>query len=242
MSSAMTDQKNTENKTSLQLTAKDIIAWLRSNPGFLDQNPEACDFLLPPAPKSKDRKVTDFQSFMIKRLRDDKNEVIEATREIVENSRANMSNQARIQNAALMLLEATSFDDFVRTITMDFAPLLDVDIISLVVEIDSDVIPHIDLTGVRVVPTGTIDLLTKGQGAILESNIAGLDELYGGGAGLVRSQMLMRLNISRHAPPALIAYGSRDPNHFSPNQGTDQIGFLGGVIERCFRTWLSLPA
>jgi uncharacterized protein YigA (DUF484 family) len=91
------------------------------------------------------------------------------------------------------------------------------------------------------VPSGTIHLLTKGQHAVLESNISGLDEIYGGGAGLVKSQMLMRLDISRHAPPAIVAFGSRNPQQFQPGQGTDQIGFLGGVIERCFRTWLSLP-
>lgn len=236
MSNAMT-----EKSVPPSFDADDIIAWLRKNPDFLDKNPDACDLLFPPTRKDNDRKVTDFQSFMIKRLREDKDEVIEATREIVENSRANMNNQARIHNAVLMLLEATSFDDFVRTITMDCATLLDVDIVSLVVEIDSDVIPHIDLTGVRVVPSGTIHLLTKGQNAVLESNISGLDEIYGGGAGLVKSQLLMRLDISRHAPPAIVAFGSRDPNHFQPGQGTDQIGFLGGVIERCFRTWLSLP-
>lgn len=237
----MTIQNPTNSEKAPSLTAQEVLAWLRANPDFLSKNPDACDALLPASERGKDRKISDFQAFMIKRLREDKDEVIEATREIVENSRANMGTQSRIQNAVLMLLDAANFDEFIRTITIDFAPLLGVDIVSLVVELDSDIIPHIDLTGVRVLPAGTIDRWMGAQPALLQNNIQGVEEVYGGGAGLVQSQMMMRLHISRHAPPALVAFGSRDPNQFNPGQATDHIGFLGGVIERCFRTWLNLP-
>jgi uncharacterized protein YigA (DUF484 family) len=42
-------------------------------------------------------------------------------------------------------------------------------------------------------------------------------------------------------PPAILAFGSRDPNMFHEGQATDQILFLARVIERCFRAWLNLP-
>jgi|GEM_PF-5814629 len=89
--------------------------------------------------KTTTKNVADFQSYMIKRLKDDREDVIQSAREIVENSRANMNNQTRIHNAILLLLEATSFQDFIHTMTMDFAAMLDVDIISLVIEIDAGV-------------------------------------------------------------------------------------------------------
>lgn len=225
-----------------RFTDDEILEWLKANPKFLSRNPEAVEFLVPPTRKDNDRKVADFQSYMIKRLKDDREDVIQSAREIVETSRANMNNQARIHNAILLLLEATSFHDFIHTMTMDFAALLDVDIISLVVEIDDSMIPQIDLSGVRVVNPGTVDLLTRKQHIILEPAISGLDELYGGGAGLVKSQALLRLNIGGDTPAAVLAFGSRNANMFSPGMGTEQISFLGSVIERCFRLWLSAAA
>ena len=220
------------------LTDDDIVEWLRKNPKFLQRNPDAFDSLVTPKEK-KGKGVADFQYYMVERLKADRDDVIEATREIVENSRANMNNLARIHRAVLMLLEANSFDDFIRTITMDFVSLLNVDIISFVVENDTTHIPQVDLTGVRIVPPGTIDALTEGNLLVLEAGIKGTDQIYGGGAGLVRSQALLRLTIGPDIPPALIAFGSRDPHLFHEGQGTDLVSFLGQAIERCFRTWLA---
>lgn len=227
-------------KETPRLTPDDIIAWLRDNPRFLQQNPEVCDFLLPPK-ENKGKGIADFQHYMVKRLKADRDEVVEATRDIVETSRANMSNQARIHTAVLMLLEAQNFEDFIRTITMDFATILDIDIVTMIVETDGVVIPHIDLQGVRAVPAGSVEQLTSGRPVILQSHINGLEELYGGGAKLVTSQAFLTITLSQNTPPALIAFGSRNPEQFQDGQGTELIAFLGKVIERCFRAWLDLP-
>jgi uncharacterized protein YigA (DUF484 family) len=216
----------------------DVMAYLKANPKFLTRNPDAAEYLVPPTRKDNDKKVADFQSYMIKRLKDDREDIIQSARDIVETSRANMNTQSRIQHAVLLLLEATSLQDFIHTITMDFASLLDVDIVSLIIESDDEIIPQIDLSGVRIVGPGTIDLLTKGHHIILEPAISGLDELYGGAAGLVKSQALLRLNIADHLPRVMIAFGSRNPQAFQPGMGTDHIAFLGHVVERCFWSWL----
>lgn len=221
-----------------RLSDDDILEWLRNNPQFLTRNPDASEFLVPPRRVNNDRKIADFQSYMIQRLKEDREDVIQSARDVVETSRANMNNQTRIYNAILMLMDAHGFEDFVHTLTMDLATMLDVDIISLVVELDDRALPQIDLTGVRVVGSGTLDLLTRRQHILLEPDIAGLDELYGGGTGLVKSQCLLRLHIADGAPDALIAFGSRNPTLFHPGMGTEQIAFLGAMIERCFRSWL----
>ncbi|MCB9995074.1 MAG: DUF484 family protein [Rhodospirillales bacterium] len=237
MTNAMTDSK--DDTSSPSISADDIIIWLRANPDFLHEYPEACDLLTPPKEHSG-KGVIDFQQFMVKRLREDRDGIIEEAREIVETSRANMSNQARIHNAVLMILEARTFEDFIHTIVMDCASLLDVDIISLVIEAEGSVIPHINIAGVHIITPGSIELLMKDQHIILESHIKGIGEIYGGGAGLVKSQALVRLNIARGTPPALIAFGSRDPDMFQPGQATDLILFFTRVIERSFFAWLDL--
>lgn len=236
MSKTMTDSDK-----SSPISANDIIAWLRDNPNFLQHYPEACDLLSPPRQHKSGKGVVDFQQYMVERLRQDREVIIEEAREIVETSRANMSNQTRIHNAVLMLLDARTFEDFVNTVVMDIASLLDIDIVSLIVEAQGDTIPHINLQGVRAVSAGTINLLMQDKKIVLETGGKGLDDLYGGGASLVKSQLLLRLNIAEGAPFALLAFGSRDPEMFQPGQGTELSLFLGHVIERCFRTWLDLP-
>ena len=231
----MTDSQEIDAPT---LTADDVVDFLRDNPKFLQQNPEACDLLIPP--KSDDKNVTDFQGFMIKRLKDDKEKVIETTQSIVENVRSNMNNQQRIHKVVLRLLEARNFENFIHIITMDMSSMLDTDISVLVIESNGQDIPHIMTNGIRVLPEGTIDKWMNGQNVLLQENITGLEAIFGGGANLVQSQALLRVDISMDTPPAILAFGSRDPLMFQDGQATDQVGFLARVVERCFRNWLNL--
>lgn len=222
------------------LSEDDVIAWLKAHPGLFQRRPEALDHVTPPR-EHKGKGIADFQFYMVQRLRADRDDVLESAREVVETSRANMNIQTRVHTAVLMLMEARDFEDFIRTITMDFASVLDIDIVSLIVETEGTVIPHIDLAGVRAVSPGTVNLLMKDRDVVLEAAVNGLAELYGGGATLVKSQALIRLNIQRGGAPSLLALGSRDPGLFQEGQGTELAGFLGRVTERCFRTWLGLP-
>jgi uncharacterized protein YigA (DUF484 family) len=222
------------------LDADDVIAWLRAHPDFLLKNPDACDALLPPRQASR-KGVADFQSYMIERLKADKSEAIETARDVVEMARHNMNNQTRIHRAVLSLLDASSLDEFLEVITSDFTALLDVDITALVVEADGDKIPHIHTNGLRVVPEGTVEKWMAGKQVLLQSDISGIEPIYGSGATLVRSQALIRVDISSKTPPAVLAFGSRDPFLFEQGQGTEQVCFLASVTERLFRIWLDLP-
>lgn len=220
-------------------SAEAVIAYLKANPNFLQKYPQACDLLLPP--KGADGKnVADFQSFMIKRLKDDKEKVLETTQAIVENARSNMNNQQRIHKVILRLLEARNFEEFIHIITMDLSSMLDTDISVLVVESNGHDIPHITTSGIRVLPEGTIDKWMQGQRVMLQSNISGIEPIYGGGATLVQSQALLRVDISMDTPPAILAFGSRDPVMFQDGQGTELVDFLARVVERAFRSWLNL--
>jgi uncharacterized protein YigA (DUF484 family) len=233
MSDILTDMK-------LTITAEDVLLYLKDNPKFLQQHPEAVDLLVPPKLKAE-KGIADFQTYMIKRLKADKEEVISSTKEIVETSRANMNNQHRVHKAILLLLEAATLDEFIQTITMDLGSILDVDISVLVVETDGKEIPHVQTSGIRIIPPGTIDKWMMGKSVLLQDNISGIEAIYGGGAALVKSQILLRVDISMNTPPAILAFGSRNPDMFNENQGTDQVLFLARVIERFFRLWLNLP-
>jgi uncharacterized protein YigA (DUF484 family) len=240
----MSDSQETTAQTmDKDLTEEDVLNYLRSTPKFLQKNPQACDYLIPPKTGTgKDgKKIADFQSFMIERLKDDKEKVLETTQAIVENARSNMNNQQRIHAVILRLLEARNFEEFITIMTMDMANMLDTDISVFIVESNGKDIPHIQTSGIRVLPEGTIDNWMGGQSVMLQDNISGIEAIYGGGANLVQSQALLRIDIAMDTPPAILAFGSRDPNMFGDGQATELISFLARVVERAFRNWLSLP-
>ncbi len=231
---------DTDNQQSVTIDTDDVLDYLRNHPKFLSKNPEAIDLLKIPS-MQQGKGIADFQSYMIEKLKSDKDEVEQMTREIVSNARSNMNNQQRIHTAVLRLLEAHTFADFVQCITMDIASIMDVDISVLLIESDGEEIPHIHSSGIRLIPQGTIDKWMNGNPVMLQDNISGIEAIYGGGATLVNSQILLRIDISLETPPAILAFGSRDPNMFSEGQATDQVLFLARVIERAFRNWLNLP-
>lgn len=222
------------------LSDDEVVAFLKANPKFLQDNPQACDYLIPPK-QGDGRKVKDFTSYMIDRLKADKEQVVQTTREIVENARSNMNNQQRIHKVVLRILEARNFEEFIEIITSDMASMLDTDISVMVVESNGHDIPHIHTSGIRIVPGGTIDKWMDGKNVLLQDNIMGVEIMYGGAYTLVASQALLRIDISMDTPPAIIAFGSRDPNMFMDGQATDQVDFLARVVERAFRNWLNLP-
>lgn len=218
-------------------TKEEVLAFLKDNQDDID----LIEALLPAKKRPRRGEPADFQAYAIERLRNEKEEAIEISKDIVETSRANMNNQQRIHTAVLRLLEAQNFEDFVHTITMDLASILDVDISTLVVEADVEHVPHVSTNGVRIIPQGTTDKWMGDKPVLLQDKISGSEAIYGGGAALVQSQILLRVDISMDTPPAILAFGSRDPNAFGEGQATDQILFLARVIERSFRTWLNLP-
>ena len=235
----MSEEHQCDSET-LKITTQNVLDYLRDHPKFLSQHPEALDLLKVPG-MTQGKGVADFQTYMIERLKSDKDEIEQTTREIIANARSNMNNQQRIHSAVLRILEADTFDDFIQCLTMDIANMLDVDISTLIVEADGESIPHIHNAGIRILPEGTINTWMGDSPVIMQDNISGIEPIYGGGAALVRSQILLRIDISMDTPPAVLAFGSRDPNMFSAEQATDQVLFLARVIERAFRAWLYRP-
>jgi hypothetical protein len=216
-----------------------VAKYLKENPDFLTTHPEVLEHLkLPNAQRAAG--VVDFQQALLERLKADKSKAQSIQRELIENVRANMNNQSRIHTAILVLLEAETFEEFIEVMTQDFPVLLDIDTVNLIIESTSREIPFVNQTGLRFARAGTVEKwLGKGD-ALLQSNINGHEDIFGAGAGLVKSHALVRLEISKNTPAGIIAFGSRDPEAFTPNQAVDQIGFLAQVVERCFRLWLDV--
>ena len=56
------------NAQEKNMTEQDIIDYLKSNPKFLQKNPDAVDYLLPPKDNTNGRRVVDFQHYMVEAI------------------------------------------------------------------------------------------------------------------------------------------------------------------------------
>jgi uncharacterized protein YigA (DUF484 family) len=230
------------------LEAGEVLAYLREHPDFLVRHGELMEWLSPPTVRHGDN-VLDLQCHMIERLRSEVGRVRDEQRELISTTRANLNNQARIHAAVLLLLDARSVEHFLQTLTTDLAVLLDLDLACLVVEAeDRDLswsgtpgfLPRSETSGLRVVRRGRVEHWLGRNEVLLAGQLQGDPELFGGAAGLVHSQALIRLHLGADASPGLLAFGSREPDMFHSGQGTELVGFLARVVERCLRIWLGL--
>ncbi len=219
------------------LNDKGVAAWLKAHPDFFLRFPNLIEALKLPGQKMGEG-VADFQKFMVEKLKADKHKVVNLQRELIENVRANVNNQNRIQSAILILLEAESLEEALQTITQDFTILLDVDVVSVVIEKGPALNRHIAVDGVQIGRSGIVrDWLGDGD-ALLQAEAEGHPEIFGPGAGLVKSQALLKLETDPDNPKGILAFGSRVPGAFHEGQGVEQIYFLAQVVERCLRLWL----
>lgn len=235
------ERERSPTPSSDAVTADDVRAYLRKHPDFLVHHADLIQYLTVPV-ADRGPNVLDLQTFMLDRLRGDLARMKDQQRDLIATTRANLNNQNRVHAAVLFLLDARSFEQLIQTITTDLAVLLDLDVATLVVESNGMDIPHVHASGVRVVQEGTIERLLGRRDVVLHTDIVGDDEIHGGMAPLVRSEALIRLQVSSQTPLGLLAFGSRDPETFHTGQGTELVSFLARVVERCIRGWLELPA
>ena len=221
------------------ISEDDVVAYLKAKKDFFRDHPELLEHLAEPAP-SRGRGVVDFQQVLVERLKADKSTAHRLQKELIDTFRANMNNQSRIQTAVLVVLEAETFEEFIEAVTQDLPVLLDVDTVNVVIEATSKEVPFVNQSGIRFARQGFVKQWLGTGDALLQPNINGHEDIFGPGAGLVKSHALLRLEISQNTPAGIIAFGSRNPDAFHPEQAIDQIGFLAQVVERCFRIWLDV--
>lgn len=221
-------------------SAEAVAAFLASHPTFLADHPDLLETLILPDQRGADG-VVDLRGHLLQRQRDEIDRLKRQQRAIVSATRANLNTQQRIHSAILFLLDAESFEQLIQAIGTDLSVLLDLDAAVLSVEGDGEGEPPPLRTGVRVLPPGTIGALLGEDDHRLDGGIEGEEAIFGPAAGLVKSQALIRLDVSSATPPALLALGSRDPEMFQAGMRTELMGFLARVLERCIRAWLDLP-
>jgi uncharacterized protein YigA (DUF484 family) len=234
-------QTATAERVKGRITAAQVADYLRQHPEFLVRHPDLLDAQVVPGRRKGDG-VVDLQQFMVERLRRDVARLKADQDDLLANSRDNLSTQDRIHKAVLALLAAESLEHFVGIVATDLAVLLDVDAVGLCVEAVGGKANELRADGVQVLAPGTVDrVLGADRAALLRDDTTGDAEIFDAGAGLVRSDALIRLRFGDDAPQGLIAFGTRHPGYFDSGQGTELLHFLARIIEHCVRAWLDQP-
>ncbi|MBT7942943.1 MAG: DUF484 family protein [Alphaproteobacteria bacterium] len=234
----MSGQENdavSANRTGLN--EDQVSDFLANNPDFLVRNPDILKSMMAPSRWSGDG-VADMQQFMLEQLRGEIDNLRDCAQDVIETSRTNMSVQTRTHTAILAMLSATNFEQLTRVIAEDFPLLLDIDV--AVIGFEPANTPGFDTSSpvVKNYLPGDIErILGPDQDVVLVRDVADDGFIFGEGAGLVHSAALARLRPGHRSPTGLMALGSRGST-FYPGQGTELIGFLARILERCIDRWL----
>lgn len=220
------------------LSGREVVAYLRQHPDFLDRHPEALRLLRPTREIAGG--VLDFQHFLLERLRGQLMRLTAEHRALLATSRGNLASQSRVQKAVLAILTAASFEQLLHIVTTDLAVLLDVDIVTIGVESTATPTARLPVHGIHLLPAGTVEArLGSDRSVLFGADVAADPALYGAAAGLVRSQALLRLGFGRGAPAGLLCIGARKPGRFHPGLGTELLSFLGRILGITIAQWLN---
>lgn len=221
------------------LDDEQVAAYLSAHPDFLGRHPELLAVLDPPSRWNSDR-VVDLQAAMVMRLRSEVERVKGTAETLVHASRSNLFVQTRAHRAVLALLAAESLDTLVQAVTDDLPALLGVDVATLCFEDSGPAASHLFTIGaLRLAPDEVLRRMKgRDRDCILSEGEPGDPALFGGGAGLVGAQALVRLTPGGRAPEGLMALGSRDSRSFHAGQGSEFLTFLARVVESCLRRFI----
>jgi uncharacterized protein YigA (DUF484 family) len=158
----------------------------------------------------------------------------EATvRQAIEaNARANFSAQAQTHAAVIDLLDARNHSDLARRV--DEMSMLRFGLATGIMALEG---PTRVPAGWYALAEGQVDMLA-GEAPIARMGFfAPALPLFGDKAETIRSMALVRMAIWEPRREAVLAFGSTDPEGFTPDMGIELVNFLARVVERTAERW-----
>lgn len=197
--------------------------------------------------KSMGGNIVDLRGIAMERLESRLDRLEDTHRSVIAAAYENLAGTNTIHRAILRMLDPDEFEVFLRDLGGEVAEILRVDAISLVLEsVQNDNDPAVCRLGdvLTVAEPGFItDYLTQGRGGpmrqvTLRQVQHPSSEVYHDASDWVRSEACLKLDLGKGRLPGMLVLGAEDPHQFSPQQGTDLLGFFAGVFERTMRHWL----
>lgn len=231
--------------------AHDIRSLIRDDPGLILDDAELMRVLLNAARRSAGRNVVDLRGVLVERLEERLDRLEDTHREVLAAAYENVAGTNQIHRACLAVLDAESFEAFLRLMTEDLGHTLAVNRVRLGLEAPGaeagiGLGPAGPLKeAVIALPDGAVDdYITHGRGlgarqVTLRQLARASSDLYGEFADTIRSEAVLRLDLGEGRRPGLLALGAVEPDRFHPEQGTDLLTFFTAVFERALRQWVA---
>ena len=176
--------------------------------------------------------VVEFGPAALARLEAARTREMTARQEIEAVARANFAAQAQTHAMAVDLLESRNNADLARRVDEGARARFGVIAGALCVEG-----PGPAPLGWRPLPSGLLDLLIGPDTLARMGVCAGAGELFGEAAAGVKSAALVRMTLWSPSRTGLLAFGSADPEGFTPDMGAELVAFLARVVERTAERW-----
>jgi uncharacterized protein YigA (DUF484 family) len=228
----------TASETKPDLREADVLAYLKRNPRILLNNPDLLSSLAPDTRFEADAVVVDMQRFVVERLRRQVDNLRASSEKIISNTRANMSMVERTLECALALVYAGTYTEVAQVFHEDMPLHLGVDAVAIAFE--TATVPPDASSAIKTLPEGTIEKLVGREAFRVRPDTQGEAAIYGAAAGLVRSDVLIKLDAGEELPLGVFAIGCRNPGYFDRDQGTELIAFLAQIARYAVGRWWTL--
>ncbi|MEO0487713.1 MAG: DUF484 family protein [Pseudomonadota bacterium] len=217
-----------------------------AQPAALLDDSDVMSALITAHARGMGKNVVDLRGVAMDRMEERLDRLEETHKTVIAAAYENLAGTNQVHRAILRMLDAAQFDEFLRNLADDVAPILRVDFLMLVVESTARRDAAFDQLGdvLQIVPPGFVqDYLSRSRAGhdrvvTLRPVPGAAEDIYGAGHSM-RSEACLRLDFGTGKLPGMLVMSATDPSQFAPNQGTDLLGFFAGVFERSMRRWLT---
>jgi len=210
------------------LEAAAVRRFLADNPAFLREDHGLLDELgLKPVAGN----VVDFGPAALARVHAAHQREALQRQQLEAIARANFSAQAQIHGAVIDLLDARDHADL--AVRLDQLTQRRFGLAAAVVALEGEEVP----AGWRRLVEGQVDMMLGDHGLARMGVLPTALGLFDARQAEIRSMALVRMAVWEPARQGLLAFGSADPEGFTPDMGPELVAFLARVVERTAERW-----
>lgn len=210
------------------LEPAEVRRFLADNPQFLREDTGLLDEL---GLKVAAGNIVDFGPAALARVHAAHQREAMQRQQLEEVARANFSAQAQIHGAVVDLLDARDHADLAER--LDHLAQQRFGLAAAVIALEGEAAP----AGWKLLVEGQLDMILGGQTLARMGTLPTALGLFDQRQGEVRSMALVRMAIWDPSRQGLLAFGSSDPEGFTPDMGPELVAFLARVVERTAERW-----
>jgi uncharacterized protein YigA (DUF484 family) len=219
-----------------------------SDPAVLLDDADIMRALVSANDRAMGNNVVDLRGIAMERLEARLDRLEDTHRSVIAAAYENLAGTNQIHRAILRMLEPVRFEVFLRDLGGEVAEILRVESVRLVIEAqdpgDDPAVRRVDSVLAVERPGFVDDYIARGRSqparqVTLRQIRPDQGSVYGDKSDYIQSEACLRLDFGQGRLPGMLVLGSEDPHQFTPQQGTDLLGFFAGVFERAMRRWLA---